>query len=48
MTGKDFESTLSDIYKRLGYSVLTPLTQDFGVDLILQKQNLKIAVQAKR
>lgn len=49
MTGEDFEEFLYVLYKGQGYNVeLTPKTGDFGADLILTKNNRKIAVQAKR
>lgn len=49
MTGKEFEAFLADVFKKKGYSVkTTPITQDFGADLILTKQNRVIVVQAKR
>lgn len=49
MTGKEFEFFLSACYKKLGYSVTpTPVTQDYGADLILIKDGIKTVVQAKR
>lgn len=49
MTGEEFEEFLYVLYKGQGYNVqLTPKTGDFGADLILTKNNRKIAIQAKR
>jgi len=49
MDGLRFERYLAQLYKFYGYQ--TEVTQgsgDFGVDLILRKPGVKIAVQAKR
>lgn len=49
LSGYDFESFLEKLFKGLGYSVVkTPLTGDQGADLIIEKGNERIAVQAKR
>ncbi|MEK4671115.1 restriction endonuclease [Niallia sp. FSL R7-0271] len=49
MSGEDFEDFLYVLYKDQGYNVKkTPTTGDYGADLILTKNNRKIAVQAKR
>jgi HJR/Mrr/RecB family endonuclease len=49
MTGKEFEKLLSLGFDKLDYAVkLTSETQDYGADLILYKDNIKIVVQAKR
>ena len=49
MSGEEFEERLEVLFKNLGYSVRrTGRTSDAGVDLIIEKDNRKIAVQAKR
>lgn len=49
MTGKEFEKLLSLLFINVGYQVsLTSGSQDYGADLVLYKDNLKIVVQAKR
>ena len=49
MTGEQFEQMLSAVFDALGYRVEhTGKTGDYGVDLILEDQKCKIAVQAKR
>ncbi|HWO76944.1 MAG TPA: restriction endonuclease [Bacillus sp. (in: firmicutes)] len=49
LTGIEFEELLYHLYTKQGYFVkLTPQSGDFGADLILQKGNQKIVVQAKR
>jgi restriction system protein len=49
MTGEEFEQFLMYHFKNLGYSVkTTPKTGDYGADLILQTENTKTVVQAKR
>lgn len=49
LSGKDFEQFLKWLFEELGYVVrLTTLTADSGVDLVIVKNNEKIAVQAKR
>ena len=48
MSGFEFESTLASLFKSLAYIVkLTPKTQDQGADLIVEKDLIKYAVQAK-
>ncbi len=48
LNGIEFEGYLSNLYKQHGYLVeTTPKTGDFGADLILAKNNLRIAIQAK-
>lgn len=47
-SGEDFEKFLKEVFSRLGYQVaLTQQTRDQGADLILQKELVKIVVQAK-
>lgn len=49
MDGKTFEKYLEAIYRNKGYAVKrTPYRGDFGGDLILEKDGVKVAVQAKR
>ncbi len=49
MSGAEFERFIGKLYTRLGYRVsLTQSGADQGVDLILCKDDHKIAVQAKR
>ena len=49
MTGPEFEKRLSILFKNLGYNVKeTGLpTGDYGVDLVIEKDGKKTAVQAK-
>jgi restriction system protein len=49
MTGKTFEKRLEILFKKLGYQVTrTGKVNDDGADLIIEKDGLKTAVQAKR
>lgn len=49
MEGVEFEHFLADVFRRKGYMVkLTPASGDYGVDLIIMKGEMKIAVQCKR
>src|SRR5215212_1893504 len=49
MSGTDFEDYMAEIFRKQGYSVeLTPKSGDQGVDLLLNKPGLRIAVQLKR
>lgn len=49
MEGVVFEKYLKEIYLQKGYRVsLTSVTGDYGADLILEKNNEKIVIQAKR
>ncbi len=49
MSGQDFEEYLQYQFEQLGFQVFpTKISNDYGADLILQKKNLTIAVQAKR
>lgn len=49
MTGSGFETRLTILFRKLGYSVKEVGNQkgDYGVDLILEKDGVKTAVQAK-
>lgn len=49
MTGIDFEIYLYHKFKSMGYKVrMTPVTGDYGADLVLKKKREKVVVQAKR
>ncbi|ABB15331.1 restriction endonuclease [Carboxydothermus hydrogenoformans] len=49
MSGEQFEHWLELLFKDYGYKVKrTRKTADYGADLIIEKDNIKIAVQAKR
>lgn len=49
MHPKDFEEYLSEMYRRLGYSSkTTSYGKDHGIDVIIQKDGKKYAIQAKR
>ena len=49
MDGVQFEYFLKELFKSKGYRVeLTSSTGDFGADLILNKENVRYVVQAKR
>jgi len=49
MNGKEFEEFLADLFEQQGFLVeKTPISGDYGADLILKKFGNKIAVQAKR
>ena len=49
MSGYEFESYLKDIFKNLNYKVKqTPLSNDQGADLIIERDKVTTVVQAKR
>jgi len=49
MSGTEFEEFLLVHFKQMGYrSRLTPVTTDYGADLVLEKDDVKTVVQAKR
>lgn len=49
MSGGEFEDFLEVLFNNKGYKVQNmPLSGDFGADLVVQKDNDKIAIQAKR
>lgn len=49
MSGEEFERFLLAHFKNLGYKGdTTPKTNDYGADLILNKDNVKMVLQAKR
>lgn len=48
LSGTEFEVFLAGLFSNHGYQVeLTPITGDYGADLLLFKAGLRIAVQAK-
>jgi HJR/Mrr/RecB family endonuclease len=49
MSGQEFESFLTRLFRRLGYAVehVGRGGGDFGADLVIEKSRFKIAVQAK-
>lgn len=49
MDGRQFEHYLGLLFKSQGFKVeVTKSTGDFGADLIIEKNNRRIVVQAKR
>ena len=45
----EFENFIGDLFKKMGYEVdLTPISSDFGADVIAKNQNETIAIQVKR
>jgi|SRR3989344_5801870 len=49
MTGQQFEDYVSNLFSHLGYIVkITGGLEDMGCDLVVEKDNIKTAVQAKR
>lgn len=49
LSGVEFEGFLAGLFRAQGYTAeLTPTTGDYGADLILSKDERRIAVQAKR
>ena len=48
LNGYQFEEEIANLYRKLGYDArVTNKSGDGGVDIILQKDNIKIAVQCK-
>lgn len=48
LSGYEFEKEIAKLYKKLGYGVtVTPQSGDGGVDIILEKDGKRIAVQCK-
>ena len=48
MSGDEFEKFVAKIFSKMGYvSEVTKHTGDFGVDVIAEKDGMKIAIQAK-
>ena len=49
MSGEHFEELLMEHFKKLGYiAKMTARTADYGADLVLEKEDERIVVQAKR
>ena len=49
LSGVEFESIVGEIYKTKGYKItFTPSTGDYGVDVIAELNNTKLAIQVKR
>ena len=49
MEGRRFEEFLATVFRRLGYRAeLTPYVGDYGADLVVTKNGVRQAVQAKR
>jgi len=49
LSGVEFEQFLAGLFRAQGYAIeLTPISGDYGADLILSKDGNRIAVQAKR
>ena len=49
MTGSQFEKRLESLFRRLGYTVRhTGSLDDFGADLVVEKEGARTVVQAKR
>lgn len=49
MSGYDFEKFLKELFQKMNYNVHhTTLSNDQGADLVIEKLNIKIVVQAKR
>ncbi len=50
MTGDDFERYLAILFEKLGYSaqIVGSHKGDYGTDLIIEKEGVKTAIQAKR
>jgi len=50
MSGDDFEKYLASLFEKLGYKVelVGSHKGDYGTDLVIEKQNERTAVQAKR
>ncbi len=48
MTGKQFEGAIQDILESKGYKTKTLPWNDYGADLIAEKEGIKLAIQCKR
>lgn len=49
MTGEEFEFEIEENLKRKGWNVVrTPKTSDQGIDLLIKKNNISVAIQCKR
>lgn len=48
MSGRQFEQFIADFFKKKGYlTTLTPETGDFGIDIIIENDYIKIGIQTK-
>lgn len=48
MNGKEFESFIATLFQRKGFKVSqTPLSGDFGIDVIIENSFIKIGIQTK-
>ena len=48
MTGRQFEEYIAEFFKKKGYiTTLTPESGDFGIDVIIENEYIKIGVQTK-
>ena len=48
MTGREFEEFVCELFKRMGYTtIVTKASGDQGIDVIAEKNGIKIGVQAK-
>lgn len=49
MSGEEFEEFLQVVFKNMHYkTMLTPITGDYGADLLVKKNGVKTVIQAKR
>jgi hypothetical protein len=49
LSGHDFEKLIAKLFKKIGYSVMqTKASSDLGCDVLLEKEDVKTAVQTKR
>lgn len=49
MSGEEFEEFLEIVFRDMGYkTMLTPVTGDYGADLLIKKKGVKTVIQAKR
>lgn len=49
MDGKEFEKFCAERFRKLGYTTdTTPSTGDYGIDLLLKRKGITVAVQTKR
>ena len=48
MTGSEFETFVSNLFFRMGFSTTTtPASHDYGIDVIAEKESMRIGIQAK-
>ena len=48
MTGIEFENFLCDLFQKMGYHTLsTKISGDQGIDIVAEKDSIKIGIQAK-